>query len=73
MKVLESLPDTDEHRIIAHIELLETNPRPAGAKKLKGMDGRRIRVGDYRVVYKILEAEKIVLLTKVAHRKDVYR
>ncbi len=33
----------------------------------------RIRIGDYRVVYAIKDAELIVLALRVAHRRDVYR
>lgn len=37
---------------------------------LKGF--RRLRVGDYRVVYKIIKDENTVLITVIKHRKDVY-
>jgi mRNA interferase RelE/StbE len=32
---------------------LANNPRPLGYKKLKGRDGYRIRVADYRIIYDI--------------------
>jgi mRNA interferase RelE/StbE len=38
---------------------------------LKGY--RRLRVGDYRVIYKILEDKIIVLIIDIDHRKDIYR
>ncbi len=72
-KMIESMPEADERRVIAHIEALETNPRPSGVKKLKGREGWRIRVGDYRVIYEILDEEKVILLTKIGHRRDVYQ
>ena len=44
------------------------------AKKMVNFDNHyRIRVGDYRVIYKIFDAELIVDVIKVGHRKDVYR
>lgn len=60
-------------RIIEAIDLLPDNPW--GGKALKGeLSGlRRIRVGDYRVVYEIHEQQVLILVVRVAHRKDVYR
>jgi mRNA interferase RelE/StbE len=53
---------------------LRENPRPRGCVKLKGEDELwRIRVGDYRVVYTIQDDQLIVLVVRVAHRKDVYQ
>ena len=49
------------------------NPRPPGCKKLQGYkDQWRIRVGDYRVLYIIDDAELLVEVTRVRHRRDVY-
>ena len=54
--------------------LLGHVPRPAGCRKLSGTDDAyRIRVGDYRIVYQILDRVLIVYVVRVAHRKDVYR
>ena len=52
---------------------LAANPRPPGCRKLQDRIGWRIRVGNYRIVYEIEDAAKIVTVLKVAHRKDVYR
>jgi mRNA interferase RelE/StbE len=41
--------------------------------KLAGRDDFRIRVGDYRIVYAVDDAEHIVLIARIAHRRDVYR
>ena len=51
---------------------LTENPRPMGYKKLKGRDGFRIRVGNYRVIYSILDEELIVEIITIGHREDVY-
>jgi mRNA interferase RelE/StbE len=61
-------------RIRARVDALATNPRPAGAKKLKSRDELwRIRVGDYRIVYEIRDRVLLVLVLRVAHRREVYR
>ncbi len=51
---------------------LADNPRPNGCKKLKGRDGYRIRIGNYRVIYEIFDAELIVDVITLGHRKDIY-
>lgn len=61
-------------RISRAIESLESNPRPAGVKKLAGPGSLwRIRVGDYRVIYQIIDQVLLVLIVGVGHRGDVYR
>ena len=52
---------------------LENHPRPAGVKKLKGRDGWRIRVGDYRVIYEIHDRILQIIVIQIGHRRDVYR
>jgi mRNA interferase RelE/StbE len=62
-----------QRRVKAKIEALASNPRPMGAIKLQSSTPLyRIRDGDYRVVYQINDASLIVLVVKVADRKDVY-
>jgi mRNA interferase RelE/StbE len=46
-KELDRLPDDIANRILVRLAGLETNPRPADVKKLKGRAAWRIRVGDY--------------------------
>jgi len=61
-------------RIVATIETLESDSRPAGCKKLVGSDHTyRLRIGDYRVVYDIHDETLIVLVVRIRHRRDVYR
>ena len=64
----------DRQRIVARILALADEPRPPGCEKLAGEDDRyRVRVGRFRVVYSIADAELLVIVVRVAHRKDVYR
>ena len=64
----------DRQRIVARILDLATDPRPAGSEKLAGEEDRyRIRVGRYRIVYSIADEDLVVLVIRVADRKDVYR
>ncbi len=51
---------------------LADNPRPQGYKKLKGIKGYRIRVGNYRIIYEIIDNELIIDVIAVGHRKDIY-
>ena len=64
----------DRQRIVARILALADEPRPPGSEKLAGETDRyRIRVVRFRVVYSIADAELLVLVVRVAHRRDVYR
>ena len=73
-KELEALPSEIGGRILRKITLLATSPRPSGVKKLHGEDNLwRIRIGDYRVIYEIDDAAKIVDVAVIRHRSEVYR
>ena len=64
----------DRQRIVARILALGDEPRPVGCEKLAGESDRyRVRVGRYRVVYSVADDELLVLVVRVADRKDVYR
>jgi mRNA interferase RelE/StbE len=54
------------------ITSLTENPRPQGYRKLKGRDGYRIRVGDYRIIYDIFDSELVVDIIHLGHRKNIY-
>ena len=70
---LDNLSDSLIARLVPKIEGLAANPRPSGCRKLRGYkDLWRIRVGDYRVVYIIDDDRKMVSVTRIAHRKDIY-
>ena len=64
----------DRQRIVASIQSLARDPRPAGCQKLSGeLDRYRLRLGRYRIVYSVGDSELVVVVVRVGHRKDVYR
>ncbi len=71
---LRGLDSATRERILRALIKLETHQRPPGAKKLAGREDLwRIRVGDYRVIYEIHDRILVVLIVRVAHRREVYR
>ena len=71
---LNSLPRAILRRVDAKILGLGQNPRPRGAKKLRDRDNLlRVRVGDYRIVYRVEDAGLVVLVVRIGHRREVYR
>ncbi|MGA2854997.1 MAG: type II toxin-antitoxin system RelE/ParE family toxin [Verrucomicrobiota bacterium] len=72
-KKLDRLPDDTANRVLARLAALETNPRPPDVKKLKGREGWRIRIGDYRVIYEIYDSTAQVIVITVGHRREVYQ
>ena len=60
-------------RISARLVALAEEPRPPGAEKLAGLEAFRLRVGDYRVVYEVDDSARLVIVTRVRHRREVYR
>ncbi|MCH7770532.1 MAG: type II toxin-antitoxin system RelE/ParE family toxin [Bacteroidetes bacterium] len=73
VKEIKKLPANDIKKILEKISSLAENPRPAGCLKLSGEEKYRIRFGVYRVLYEIQDNLLLVIVVKVAHRKDVYR
>jgi mRNA interferase RelE/StbE len=73
-KELHKLPAIDLRRIVDRIHELAQQPRAAGCEKLSGdIERYRIRQGDYRIVYGIDDAARLVEIVKIGHRREVYR
>jgi mRNA interferase RelE/StbE len=69
-----ALPRDVQQRIRPVIAALADEPRPHGSEKLKGSERfYRVRVGDYRVIYHVEDADLTVTVTRIKHRRDVYR
>lgn len=71
---LANLPKKIQRQIANKIDHLAKNARPSGCKVLKKDKSLyRIRSGDYRIVYQIRQKQVLVLVVRIAHRKDVYK
>ncbi len=63
-----------QDRIRPRVDALANNPRPEDVKKLQGDDNAwRIRVGEFRILFEIHDAVLLVMVLRVAHRREVYR
>ncbi len=72
-KELQRLDKKERIRIVSTIDKLTGNPHIGKALKGELSGLRRIRSGNYRVIYEINEGEVLVLVLRIAHRKQVYR
>lgn len=73
-KELRNLPHKTRVAVVRKIQALAKDPRPNGHVKLRGSTNLcRIRYTDYRIIYSVDSGELIILVIKVAHRKEVYR
>jgi mRNA interferase RelE/StbE len=72
-KDLDRLDAKVRARVIVVVRQLGKDPRPPGCRKLVGgKNDWRIRVGDYRVLYEIADAIRIVRVYRIRHRREVY-
>jgi len=61
-------------KIIQVIESLKDNPFPLQSRKLRGSENfYRIRIGNYRIIYKVDVKEKMIIIFYIRHRKDAYK
>ena len=73
-KELRSLDAPVALRILKRVEALAGIPRPAGVVKLEGaLDLWRIRVGEWRIVYRISDSKRLVDIVAIRHRREAYR
>ena len=69
-----ALPAEAQRRIAPRVNALADAPRPRGTEKLEGgEDLYRLRVGDYRILYQIRGQVLLILVVRVAHRREEYR
>ena len=71
-KEMARLPRHDQARVLSAIKALAEDPRPIGCRPVRGADRGtyRIRVGDRRIVYVVLDDEQVVLVARVARRSE---
>jgi mRNA interferase RelE/StbE len=72
IKTLNKINEPFYTKIKTAILNLADNPRPAGYKKLRGRNGFRIRVSDYRIIYEIFDDILQVDVIDLGHRKEIY-
>lgn len=72
IKALEKINEPYYSNIKEAIYQLADEPRPKGHKKLKGRDGYRIRVAEYRIIYDIFDDVLVVNVIDLGHRNDIY-
>ena len=73
VKALRRVNPEDAARLRGAIAMLAEDPRPPASRPLRGRDGWRLRVGDYRVLYTIRDDVLLVVVVAVAHRRSAYR
>lgn len=73
-KSIARLPHKEQQRVRAAIDLLADQPRPPGCAALAGEESvYRVRVGDYRILYEVIDDRLVIQVIRVGHRRDVYR
>jgi len=72
-KDLDNLQTKIFNQMKSKISLLSNNPRPSGCLKLTAEEGYRLKTGDYRILYRIDDKEKIIYIYRIKHRKEVYK
>jgi mRNA interferase RelE/StbE len=73
LREFKALDGAVQRRIGNRISELETNPFPAGSRKLHGQEDLfRVRVGDYRIIYRVDGKRIVIVIVRIGHRKDVY-
>ncbi|CAN5789985.1 hypothetical protein BH18ACT11_BH18ACT11_12030 [soil metagenome] len=72
-KAIARLPARVYDRVMQAIDDLAEDPRPRQSRQLQGSQARRLRVGDYRVVYDVDGEDLRVFVAEVWHRQRGYR
>ena len=72
-KALARIDASDRERLVRAIDDLATNPHVGTALKGEWNGLRRIRIGAYRIVFEVQNAELVVLVVRIGHRSRVYR
>jgi len=76
VRQLREIPQSAALTILRAVTPLGEDPRrpDADIKKLVGYEDRyRLRVGDYRVIYQVVDTQLIILVVGVGHRREIYR
>lgn len=72
-KQIRKLDPPIRRKLLGAVAELADDPRPVSSRKLVGEETAwRIRVGDFRIVYDVLDAQLLVTVVRAAHRREVY-
>jgi mRNA interferase RelE/StbE len=72
-KHLAKITPPNYNKVVSALQDLANNPRPQGYKKLKGRQGFRVRIGEYRIIYNINDNILTVFILAIGNRRDVYK
>ena len=70
---IENIQKKDRIRIVEKIRSLSIDPHPVGSKELSGQEKYRVRQGNYRILYQVIDHELVINVVKVGHRRDIYK
>ena len=73
LRELRKIDRSMQPRIQGAIALLAQDPRPPASRPLRGREGYRLRVSDYRLIYTIDDGILLIVVVTVGHRRDVYQ
>lgn len=72
-KIMRKIPLADAKYIKKKISEVAENPRLEGYIKLSGLNGYRVRVGNYRIIYDIFDDKLFVLILEIGDRSSIYK
>ena len=73
LRELRTIDRSAQPRIQGAIALLAQDPRPPASRPLRGRQGYRLRIGDYRIIYTTDDGVLVIVVVTTGHRREAYR